>query len=224
MTVAIDARSATATAAVSAVDLAHRYAPGRGLDPVTFEVDAPAAVAVTGPNGSGKSTLLRILAGLLKPGAGAATLAVEGVPVQASRWREHVGFAAPELSFYEELSVAENLTFAAESLGLADPRGATGAALERVGLATRAGDRVSALSSGMKQRLKLAFAVLRPVRVLLLDEPGSHLDDAGRAVVDRLVHEQRRSGIVFIATNDSREVGLAERRIELRGRGLGHTA
>jgi heme exporter protein A len=88
----------------------------------------------------------------------------------------------------------------------------------------RARDRVTALSSGMKQRLRLAFAVLHRPPLLLLDEPGSHLDDEGRAVVERIVDEQARAGLVVIATNEPREWGLAAERIELRGHGLGHPA
>ena len=85
-------------------------------------------------------------------------------------------------------------------------------------------DRVTALSSGMVQRLRLAFALLHRPPVLLLDEPGSHLDDDGRAMVARVVDQERRTGIVLIATNDEREWRLAEQRIELRGSGLGHPA
>jgi ABC-type multidrug transport system ATPase subunit len=76
----------------------------------------------------------------------------------------------------------------------------------------------------MKQRLRLAFAVLRRPPLLLLDEPGSHLDDEGRALVEAVVSEQARSGLVIIATNEEREWRLAAERIELRGRGLGHSA
>ena len=130
----------------------------------------------------------------------------------------------PELTFYDEFTVAENLGFAGEAMGLDDARGRAHAALERVGLDARAGDRVAALSSGMKQRLRIAFALLSRPALLLLDEPGSHLDEAGRAVVARVIDEQRRSGLVLIATNDEREWRLAERRIELRGPGLGHSS
>jgi heme exporter protein A len=76
----------------------------------------------------------------------------------------------------------------------------------------------------MKQRLRLAFALLHRPPVLLLDEPASHLDEEGRALVARVVDEQRREGLVLVATNDEREWKLAEQRIELRGRGLGHIA
>ena len=76
----------------------------------------------------------------------------------------------------------------------------------------------------MKQRLRLAFALLHHPPVLLLDEPGSHMDEEGRVMLAGLVDRERSAGLVLIATNDEREWNLAERRIELRGRGLGHPA
>jgi len=211
-------------ATLEASALAHRYGARRGLDPLSFRLAAPGAVAVTGPNGSGKSTLLRILAGLLRPSAGASPLRLDGEPVRPEVLRRRAGFASPELQFYDELSVEENLGFAAEARGIRNASAAVAAALERVGLAARARDLVPQLSSGMKQRLRLAFALLDRPALLLLDEPGSHLDDEGRAMVARLVEEQGRSGLVILATNDEREWRLAGQRIELRRRGLGDPA
>jgi heme exporter protein A len=221
VSVAVSAAPSTAPAAIAARDVGHRYSPRRGLEPVSFEVSGPLAVSVTGPNGSGKSTLLRIVAGLLRPSAGACELYSAGVEIARGARRDHVGLATPDLSFYEEFTVGENLVFAAEARGLADPRGRVRESLEQVGLWVRAGDRADALSSGMRQRLRLAFALLHRPPVLLLDEPGSHLDDDGRAMVARLVGEHRSQGLVLIATNDEREWKLADRKIELRGRGLG---
>ena len=215
---------ATVLASLVARDLAHRYSPRRGLEPLSFEIEGPLVAAVTGPNGSGKSTLLRIIAGLLRPNRGACTLSCGGREIARTERRESVGLATPELSFYEEFTVGENLVFAAQAKGLADPRGRVRDSLERVGLWVRAGDRADALSSGMRQRLRLAFALLHRPPVLLLDEPGSHLDEDGRAMVARVVREQRAHGLVLIATNDERERKLAERTIELHGRGLGDPA
>jgi ABC-type multidrug transport system ATPase subunit len=210
--------------ALEAEGLTHRYGRRRGLDPLSFRVAAPGAVTLTGPNGSGKSTLLRILAGLLRPTAGRATMTLGGETVPPAARRLTVGFASPELAFYDEMSATENLTFAAEARGLGHPAAAAGEALERVGLGARAHDLVPELSSGMKQRLRLAFALLGGPALLLLDEPGSHLDDEGRLTVARLVDEQARAGLVILATNDEREMKLGAQRIELRRRGLGDPA
>ncbi len=221
MSAAVLPAPAVALASLSARELAHRYSPRRGLEPVSFEIEAPGVAAVTGPNGSGKSTLLRIVAGLLRPNRGACALRIGGREIERGARRLSVGLATPELSFYDEFTVGENLMFAAQTQGLADPRGRVRESLERVGLWVRVGDRADALSSGMRQRLRLAFALLHRPPVLLLDEPGSHLDEAGRLMVARVVREQGERGLVLIATNDERERTLAGRTIELRGRGLG---
>ena len=217
--------SATAGAVtLEATGLAHRYGRRPALDPLSFRLAAPGVVAVTGSNGSGKSTLLRILAGLLRPSAGDASLRVGDEAIAPPERRLRVGFASPDLAFYDEMSAEENLRFAAEARGLADARDAAREALERVGLRPRARDLVPELSSGMKQRLRLAFALLGAPALTLLDEPGSHLDDEGRAMVARLVEETGRAGLVILATNDEREVRLGAQRIELRRRGLGDPA
>lgn len=215
---------AGAAARIRGEDVSHRYGPRVALRPVSFDVAGPGVVAVTGENGSGKSTLLRILAGLLRPTRGRAGLEVGGQALAPRARRNHVGLATPELSFYEEFTAEENLRFAAESRGLPNVQAAVQDALVKTGLAPRSGDRVSAFSSGMKQRLRLGFAVLHGPEVLMLDEPGSHLDEEGRAVVERLVLGHAATGLVVLATNDPREIELADSRIPLSGRGLDHPA
>jgi heme exporter protein A len=217
--------SETDAARVGGSKLTHRY--GRrstGVCELDFEFGAPGAVAVTGPNGSGKSTLLRILAGLLRPSSGSTSVSVGGRDHHPGKRRGVIGLATPELSFYEEFTATENLVFAAEARGMAGPARAAGAALDRVGLSTRSGDRVAGYSSGMKQRLRLAFALLHEPPILLLDEPGSHLDEAGREAVRDVVARFAARGLVLLATNDPEEIQLAERRLELHGHGLGDPA
>jgi ABC-type multidrug transport system ATPase subunit len=213
-----------APAAVQARDLVHRYGARRVLEHLGFEFEAPLVVAIRGSNGAGKSTLLKIIAGLLRPSAGALNVRIDGreaPPLTRHRW---IGYAAPDLSFYPEFTAGENLMFAAETRGLASPPRAAEQALERVGLESRRDDRVSALSSGMLQRLRLAFALLADPPVVLLDEPGSHLDEAGRTMLTDLVGALRADRLVMIATNEEREGALADRKVELAGRGLGDPA
>jgi heme exporter protein A len=213
----------TATAVrVSGTKLTHRYGPrATGVRDLEFEFTSPGAVAVTGPNGSGKSTLLRILAGLLRPSGGATTVSVGGRDRPPAHRRDVLGFATPELSFYEEFTATENLVFAAEARGLGTPARAAAAALDRMGLTTRAADRVAAFSSGMKQRLRLAFALLHEPPILMLDEPGSHMDETGRQAVHDVVARHAERGLVLLATNDPEEIQLAARRLELHGHRLG---
>jgi heme exporter protein A len=210
--------------ALEARGLAHRYGNRRALERIDFTLEGGGITAVTGANGSGKSTLLRIIAGLLRPSEGEARLVLDGRALGAGERRAAVGLAAPEMAFYEELSVAENLLFAAEARSLSGARSRVESALQRVGLAARAADRVAALSSGMHQRLRVAFAILHAPALLLLDEPGGHLDDDGRAAIERVIADHARTGHVVLATNDEREWRLAGRRIPLRGRGLGDPA
>lgn len=202
----------------------HRYAALRGLAPVDFAIESPGLVAFIGPNGSGKSTLLRILAGLLKPNEGSADFILDGVRIPPAARAAHVGFTSPDVMFYDEMTTRENLVFAAEARGVAGVDQAAEAALGRVGLADRSADRVDALSSGLVQRLRLAFALLQAPPVLLLDEPGSHLDDAGRILLEGLLQTARTGSLVLVATNDEREWRLADRTIELASRSLGRPA
>lgn len=213
----------TAPARLEAKDLGHRYGARVGLPRVSFAWEGPGIVAVTGPNGAGKSTLLRILAGLLNPTWGSSSLRVGSLVPQGVERRRHVGFLSPSLAFYEEFGVGENLRFAGEALGLEHPERAASSALERVGLANRAKDRAGALSSGLRQRMRLAFALLQHPPVLLLDEPGSHLDEPGRARLNELIEDEARHALVVLATNEPREWTLAKRRIDLGG-DLGRTA
>ena len=202
----------------------HRYGRRIGLRSVTFAAEAPGVVAIRGANGAGKSTLLRIVAGLLRPSQGHTVLSVGDRDVATSRRFRHVGFASPELSFYPEFSVRENLRFAAEARGDARPDDGVRTALEEVGLTPRAADPVGALSSGMLQRLRLAFAMLHDPALVLLDEPANHLDDHGRDAFEAWLSRARRGRLIVIATNDEREWRLADRSIALHGRGLGGPA
>jgi heme exporter protein A len=221
---ALEPLAATAAATLEVRALAHRYGARRGLETLSFDAAAPGITVICGANGSGKSTLLRIVAGLLRPSEGEVRLAIAGRVLAAPERRAAVGFASPELHFYDEFTATENLRFAAEARGLAAPAQAARGALARAGLEARADDRVAALSSGLKQRLRLAFAVLAAPQVLLLDEPESHLDDAGRDVLRGVVREHGRTGLVLLATNDEDGKSLGDHRVELRGGGLGRPA
>ena len=200
---------------LSAQALTQRFGPSKIFESLSFEVSKGQGLVVTGPNGSGKTTLLRILSGLLRPTKGKVRLNVDGKAIFPEDRLKHIGFITPELALYEELSALENLEFFARVRRLKRTKADHLALLERVGLKERGRDLVGTFSSGMKQRLKLAFAIQHEPAFLFLDEPGSSLDDSGRAVVEGVVAEQKKKGVLIVATNDARELIYGEKTLAL---------
>ncbi len=162
-------------------------------------------LVVAGANGSGKSTLLRTIAGLQRPSAGSVRVVVDGAVYAPQRASHLIGWVAPDLMLYRELTAAENLTFFARVRGVPTTPASIAELLAEVGLAGRGDDLLAAYSSGMAQRLRYAYALLHRPPLLLLDEPTLALDERGVAVVERVVAAQRERGIAIIATNDARE-------------------
>lgn len=195
--------------------LAHiskRYGARRAVRDVSLDACGGEVLVIEGPNGSGKSTLLRMVAGLLRPSAGTVTLHVGGVSLDPSERRRSVGYAAPDLSLYVELTGRENLNFFAAVRSMPLSLEQSSRMLGAVGLDGRGDECVSAYSSGMRQRLRLAFALLHAPRVLLLDEPSAMLDEAGAEMVRTLVAGHAAAGgLTLLATNDPREKTFGER-------------
>lgn len=160
------------------------------LAKVSATVSGGEVLPVRGRNGSGKSTLLRCLAGLLAPDAGEILATEWGRPLEPGERRRRIGYVAPDLAFYEELTVGENLDFFAQ-LRRVPPETATGL-LARVDLPRDR--RAGALSSGMRQRLRWVFALLHRPKLLLLDEPFQNLDDPGEATARELLAEHLAAG------------------------------
>jgi heme exporter protein A len=192
-----------------------RYGMRRVLRDFSFVAEGGETVAITGANGSGKSTVVKLVAGLLRASKGTIALTVGTADAsEPERRRRLCGYVSPDLALYPELSARENLQFFCDVRGVSGEKIA--ATLERVGLAGREDDAIGQYSSGLRQRVKLALAVLFDPPLLLLDEAGLALDDKGVALVAALVAEQQtRGGLTLIATNDSREVVLAQRVIAL---------
>lgn len=174
-------------------------------------------LVVTGANGSGKSTFLGILAGLVRPSRGRAVWRDGEHEVGVDFRRHSLGWVAPDLTLYPELSALENLRFFARVRGIAVNPAEFGALLERVGLGKRHHDPVQTYSSGMRQRLKYACALMGAPRALLLDEPTANLDVDGVVMVDAVIQEQKRRGLVVLATNEPRETEYADRCLRLDG-------
>ena len=194
----------------------HRYGSLLLFRRLSFEMNGGESLAVTGANGAGKSTLLRILAGVLAPKAGTVTLSVDGAPVPSGRHPARTGLVAPALGLYGGLTARENLAFLARVRRLSDADRRIEEGLARVGLADRADDPVSTFSSGMRQRVKYAAALLADPPLLLLDEPAANLDAAGREMVETVVAEQQADdGMVIVATNRSDEAARHDRTLRI---------
>lgn len=193
-------------------DLRRRFGRLRVLTGVSGEVAPGEALLVSGPNGSGKSTLLRILAGLLAQEGGTVELRRDGRLLGLPERRRALGYVAPDLALYEELTALENLEFFARLRGVPADRGRE--LLDRVGLPH---DRATgALSSGMRQRLRWAWALLARPRLLLLDEPFQNFDRAGIEQGTELLEDHLAGGgLAVVANPGPLEIPRVRSRIEL---------
>jgi heme exporter protein A len=165
------------------------------------------ALAVAGPNGAGKSTLLRLLAGLMRPTAGEVRVQGRALTGAAAEARRAIGLLSHQSLLYDDLTLAENLTFAARLYGLARPAESARSALEEAGLGARAGDLPRRLSRGLLQRAAIARALLHRPRVLLLDEPFTALDAASADRLRETLRARRADGLgLVIVTHHLAEV------------------
>jgi heme exporter protein A len=199
------------------IDLAANYGARRVFAGVSLTLRGGETLVVAGHNGSGKSTLLRLLCGLQRPTAGRVVYHAGGVRYAPDTAQPLVGWVAPDLQLYRELTALENLSFFARVRGLRRSTAELEALLEAVELGGRGGDLLAAYSSGMTQRLRYAYALLHSPPVLLLDEPTATLDERGAALVERIVAQQRERGIVVVATNDPRELRWGDHILRLGG-------
>ena len=182
------------------------YGSRRVIAGASLTLRAGEVLVVAGSNGSGKSSLLRVLAGLQRPSAGSVSYLVDAQRYRPEQAGWLIGWVAPDLQLYRELSALENLTFFAQVRGLHSTRTELDALLEEVGLGGRGDDVLATFSSGMAYRLRYAYALLHQPPVLLLDEPTVTLDERGAALVERVIARQRSRGLAVIATNDAREL------------------
>jgi heme exporter protein A len=182
---------------------------------VSFALKNGDTLAVSGRNGSGKSTLLKIIASLISPSAGTLSMTVDGSAVSERLMFRQIGMVAPYLQVYEEFTALENLTIIDGIRGGSHTAAEYDRLLAMVSLDKRRHDVVRTFSSGMKQRLKYALAWMERPPLLLLDEPRTNLDAEGIAMALGLVEEQRKEGIVIIATNEQDDVDVCSSRISL---------
>ncbi|HET6871299.1 MAG TPA: ABC transporter ATP-binding protein [Solirubrobacteraceae bacterium] len=195
--------------AVRATKLVKRFGDTTAVDGLDITIGAGEVRGLLGPNGAGKTTLLRMLFGLIRPDSGTVELLGHTLDHLGGDVLDAVGGFVEEPSFYPYLSGRANLRLLAKLDGRRAGASEIQAALERVDLLGRADDRVSGYSTGMRQRLGLAAALLRKPRLLLLDEPTSGLDPAGTRAIVRLVRELAADGVAILLS--SHHIGELER-------------
>ncbi|MGD0339382.1 MAG: ABC transporter ATP-binding protein [Bacteroidota bacterium] len=187
---------------------------------ISFEIRSGQSIAITGKNGSGKSTLAKILSGVLSPTSGKVLLECGGSEIPARERHEHIGFVSPYLQLYDEFSALENLRLCASLRGIQYEDFQGDALLDLVDLSSRKNDPVRIYSSGMKQRLKYAFALLHRPYILILDEPTANLDSEGIEMATMFMKTQCDQGILIIATNDKDDLRHVDTAISVeKGRG-----
>ena len=176
-------------------------------------------LGLLGPNGAGKTTLLKILATVVRPTRGTATIAGHDCARQPERVRPVVGLVAHGAHVYEDLTALENLKFWTRFAGAATPVDELYDVLAEVDLDDCADARVRTFSAGMRRRLSLARLLLTRPRVLLLDEPFSSLDQRARKWLEQYLQDfTARGGAIFMATHAfGRELEVAERLVILAG-------
>lgn len=171
--------------------LVKRFGDFVAVNGVSFDIPRGKVFGFLGPNGSGKSTTIRMLAGLLQPSEGTAR-GFDGLDVgQADRWKSRLGYMSQKFSLYLDLTVEENLRFFGRVYGLGNSRldvRVKGLA-ERLRFARLLGTLTESLSTGMRQRVALAAALLHEPLLLFLDEPTGGVDPKGRRLFWDLIYE-----------------------------------
>lgn len=201
-------------------DVALEYGARRVLSHISLTLEQGDILVVAGANGSGKSSLLRLMCGLQRPTHGSIQLYWRDNIYYGGAMAAFVGWVAPDLYLYRELTAIENLAFFADVRGLHRTPDDLEALLGMVGLGGRGADLLATYSSGMTQRLRYAYALLHRPPVLLLDEPTVTLDERGAALVEAVIAHQRERGVTVIATNDPREVRFGDYVLRLEGGGM----
>jgi ABC-2 type transport system ATP-binding protein len=188
---------------IQAENLTRYFGDFLAVDHVTFNIKPGEVVGYLGPNGSGKTTTIRMLLGLLRPSDGSASVLGYDVVSQSEQLRAQVGYMSQKFALYFDLTVRENLAFYAGvygiSRGLRD-RVRIDEVIDLVGLRGQEDQRVAGLSTGWRQRLALATAIVHQPRLLFLDEPTSGVDPRARRAFWDLIYELVDQGVTALVT------------------------
>ena len=186
--------------AIDVRGMTKRFGDRTAVDHVDLRVRRGEVCGFLGPNGSGKTTFIRMLCGLLRADEGSGTCLGLDVITQSEAIKRQVGYMTQRFSFYEDLSVAENLDFVARMYAVKNRRQAVRESLERLGLQGRRTQLAGQLSGGWKQRVALAACLIHQPKLLLLDEPTAGVDPKARRDFWEEIHQLAGQGLTFLIT------------------------
>ncbi len=188
------------------------------VEGLSLKVEQGQICGFLGANGSGKTTTIRMLCGLLVPDSGEGQCIGLDIIREAPLIRRHVGYMTQKFSFYEDLTVFENLDFVASVYEMKNRRAAVENIMTRMGLADRRDQLAGELSGGWKQRLAVAACVLHQPKLLLLDEPTAGVDAKARREFWDLIHDMAGEGLtVLVSTHYMDEAERCNRIVYLAG-------
>jgi ABC-2 type transport system ATP-binding protein len=170
------------------------------VDHIDLRVRTGEVFGFLGPNGSGKTTFIRMLCGLLRADEGSGTCLGHDVITESEAIKRQVGYMTQRFSFWEDLSIAENLDFVARMYGVKDREKTVQQSIEQLGLAGRQRQLAGQLSGGWKQRLALAACLIHRPSLLLLDEPTAGVDPKARRDFWEQIHLLADQGLTFLIT------------------------
>lgn len=181
-------------------DVGKRFGPNWLFKKLTFDVGAGEKIALLGHNGSGKSTLIQIISGFIRPTTGSVTYQVNDISIPEDEKYKYISFDAPYIELPEELTAIEFLDFYIKHKSFIP--GISPASLIKIAFLDDAKHQpVKSFSSGMKQRLKLACALLSSSEIVLLDEPLTNLDDNGVVFYKNLIDKFAGEKTIIICSN-----------------------
>lgn len=184
--------------AIDVRGMTKRFGTLVAVDHVDLQVRRGEICGFLGPNGSGKTTFIRMLCGLLRPDAGEGTCLGYDVVRESEAIKRQVGYMTQRFSFYEDLSIAENLAFVARMYEMPNRAETVRTAIERLGLVNRQHQLAGQLSGGWKQRLALAACLIHDPQLLLLDEPTAGVDPQARREFWEEIHQLAAQGLTFL--------------------------
>jgi ABC-type multidrug transport system ATPase subunit len=184
---------------------------------LSFSASNGDIVSIVGPNGSGKSTFLKVLAGVMKQSSGQIDLLIDEKTIKITDFHHYFGYVAPYLNLYDEFHPLEHIKVVSKIRNIPYNEKKSIELLERFELSRHRLKPIKVFSSGMKQRMRVILSILNNPLVMLLDEPFSNLDDKGIELYRKIITEEHeKGGLIFVASNDEREIALSNKQINLK--------